>query len=674
MTDTEVYHYLLKRTGCVRFAIDASTFSFGTGWILDLPNRLMVTNLHVVDIRAGKVEVWFPDRDKSGEVIHDAAHYFQNVKPIPATVIWTDRIRDLGLIQLDSLPDGLEEVPLAPASTVTGQQLFSLAGKPRGSEGLWIFSQGTVRGVYKRSIALGGPIQVVETQIPLNQGNSGGAIVNNKGELVAVFEGLRTDAQLVNMCIDLSEVNGFLKIARPLVGATTASDLNTRGDGHFAEKRFDLAMSDYTAAVQADPKYAPAVANRGWIFHEREDLATARAEFDAALKLDPEYADAYRGRAICLRSEGKYEQALDDLTQAIRRAPDEPQLYDDRGLVYYEQEKYDLALAEFDRAIARNDKVANFHSNRAETLSALGRHDEAFVAIDRATLIEPQIAEYFNIAGNIMYAKEEYEKAALLYDAAIKRNGKNAMFFRNRGDAFHQLKRLPEAGRDLAAAMEMDPRNADFANTAGIVAYDAGQYDAAVAAFTRAIAIDGANATYFRNRGDAHRFAERYGQAIADFSQAIKLDGQEAEYFVLRGRAHSAKSDSASAKKDFDRALALDPTTYTRFQTKFIVFDNQSGTEVNLTLQYMTTTRDDQLRWFPAEDRFITFKFKPGESAQLIDTDDFKIHASRLKFFAESTDGTKAWNDHKENELIVVPSEGYVNDSGTEEFRYTLNP
>ena len=142
MTDTEVYHYLLKRTGCVRFAIDASTFSFGTGWILDLPNRLMVTNLHVVDIRAGKVEVWFPDRDKSGEVIHDAAHYFQNVKPIPATVIWTDRIRDLGLIQLDSLPDGLEEVPLAPASTVTGQQLFSLAGKPRGSEGLWIFSQG----------------------------------------------------------------------------------------------------------------------------------------------------------------------------------------------------------------------------------------------------------------------------------------------------------------------------------------------------------------------------------------------------------------------------------------------------------------------------------------------------------------------------------------------------
>src|SRR5207249_1567090 len=80
---------------------------------------------------------------------------------------------------------------------------------------------GAVRQVYRKQFSTSGKdgkdsfkvdARVVETQSPVNSGDSGGPVVNDQGELVAVVQGHAPDAQarLVSYFIDVSEVKALM--------------------------------------------------------------------------------------------------------------------------------------------------------------------------------------------------------------------------------------------------------------------------------------------------------------------------------------------------------------------------------------------------------------------------------------------------------------------------------
>ena len=55
---------------------------------------------------------------------------------------------------------------------------------------------------------------VIVAQFPINQGDSGGPVVNDRGELVGVNSSRDPNAQLVSNCIDLREIRDILEQAR----------------------------------------------------------------------------------------------------------------------------------------------------------------------------------------------------------------------------------------------------------------------------------------------------------------------------------------------------------------------------------------------------------------------------------------------------------------------------
>ena len=50
----------------------------------------------------------------------------------------------------------------------------------------------------------------METQAPINSGDSGGPVLNSKGELVAIAQAIAPNARLVSYSVDISEVRTFL--------------------------------------------------------------------------------------------------------------------------------------------------------------------------------------------------------------------------------------------------------------------------------------------------------------------------------------------------------------------------------------------------------------------------------------------------------------------------------
>lgn len=211
LADANVYREALKSTTWV-LAKNSDGTSSGTGVFIDKEKKLVVTNAHVVGDSRNTV-VFFPEV-KDGRPVVDRDHYLENVKKlgIRGRVIAVDRKRDLALIQLAKLPSDVKAIKLSDEGATPGEDVESI-GNAGTTEALWVYSSGTVRAVYQKQFRTGAgehDFKVVETQSPINSGDSGGPVVNGKGELVAVSQAISTKARLVSYCVDISELKTFL--------------------------------------------------------------------------------------------------------------------------------------------------------------------------------------------------------------------------------------------------------------------------------------------------------------------------------------------------------------------------------------------------------------------------------------------------------------------------------
>jgi S1-C subfamily serine protease len=192
---------------------------------VDKEKRLVLTNSHVVGDKTAAT-VFFPAAE-NGQTITDPSHYLKNRTRlgIQGRVVARRQRQDLALIQLPSLPEGVQAVPLAARSVRPGQMMYALGNsgfepdRPADASGaLWRYSDGKARLVYRKKFlcaGLGGALfevdaEVVETQVPINSGDSGGPMVNDKGELVALTQSQHNKERLVTYGIDVREVRDFL--------------------------------------------------------------------------------------------------------------------------------------------------------------------------------------------------------------------------------------------------------------------------------------------------------------------------------------------------------------------------------------------------------------------------------------------------------------------------------
>src|SRR5262249_14052652 len=227
-----------------------------------------------------------------GRVVNDERFYFNGVDLITGIVIDRSPKHDLALIQLATIPAAAPAVTLAAESPDPGERVYTIAAKAHGDENFWDFTSGNVRLVSRQHLANGQISGVVETDMPFNKGNSGGPVVNDRGELVAVAEGAREDARLVSLSCAVDEVRGYLSQCDRLVEPKTAGDFLDRGDRRLGTGRHELAIHDYAEALRLDPSSSRAKVGRGQAFLAKKDYRTALEDFNDALRQDPESVPA----------------------------------------------------------------------------------------------------------------------------------------------------------------------------------------------------------------------------------------------------------------------------------------------------------------------------------------------------------------------------------------------
>ena len=140
----------------------------GSGVIIR-PDGYIVTNNHVVQ-NATKIEVTL-----------------NNNKTYPATVIGTDPATDVALIKIDAA--GLPTLQFADSDKLRLGEWVLAIGSPLGEELRSTITAGIVSAKGRSMPNYNGEFKIesfIQTDAAVNPGNSGGALVNKKGELVGI--------------------------------------------------------------------------------------------------------------------------------------------------------------------------------------------------------------------------------------------------------------------------------------------------------------------------------------------------------------------------------------------------------------------------------------------------------------------------------------------------------
>jgi S1-C subfamily serine protease len=138
----------------------------GSGFVVDA-SGLILTNHHVVE-GARSVTV-----------------RFSNGATREAQVLGTDRGNDLALVKVD-LPANVPVLPLADSSQVQVGEVAVAVGSPFGLE--QSVTQGIVSAVNRTWAPGNGRVRrnLLQTDTPLNPGNSGGPLLNARGEVIGI--------------------------------------------------------------------------------------------------------------------------------------------------------------------------------------------------------------------------------------------------------------------------------------------------------------------------------------------------------------------------------------------------------------------------------------------------------------------------------------------------------
>ncbi len=158
----------------------------GSGFVYNFTGSMViVTNYHVVE-DATNISVTFSDGDAYA-----------------AAVLGSDAYSDLAVLSLNAPANEFEPLQIASSSTLEVGDFVAAVGSPFGLEGSMttgIVSQ--LGRTITESAAGNYPIaDMIQTSAPINSGNSGGPLLNDKGQVVGITTAVETDSQGVGFAI-----------------------------------------------------------------------------------------------------------------------------------------------------------------------------------------------------------------------------------------------------------------------------------------------------------------------------------------------------------------------------------------------------------------------------------------------------------------------------------------
>ncbi len=373
-----------------------------------------------------------------------------------------------------------------------GQRVYAI-GSPMGFENT--ISEGIISGLRSYDELKRNFIQITAS---ISSGSSGGAVLNDKGELIGISTFTVKEGQNINFAIPIDDV------------LTVEISSYTKDDEYKGFELFD----------------------KGFRAHDRGDYEEALKYFSQFIEKYPDVANTYNNRGITKGNLEDYKGAIQDFNKAIEINLNYADAYSNRGVAKYKLEDLRGAIKDYNRAIEINPNFAYAYFNRGTAKGDLDDCRDAIKDYNKAIEINPNFEKAFINRGISKYKLEEYRGAIQDFNKAIKLNPNYAEAYNNRGIAKMDLEDYKGAIQDYNKAIGIDPNFAKAYINRGIAKLRIEEYRSALRDHNEAIRINPNDGAAYYNRGITKLILGDVNGACLDWNKAGEL-GDPSAYEII---------------------------------------------------------------------------------------------------------------------------------------------
>ena len=173
------------------YSLNFATQSYGSGWFFDAHGHI-VTNHHVIATIARKPEITI-----SGSRAQDAE------------IVGSDADTDLAVIRpIDRTQTSFLPLPLRPTPAQVGELCITMGSPLKYNDSV---NMGIVSGIARQLVREAGKSEeIIQVDAAINQGNSGGALVDVDGAVLGVVVAKDANAENINFAIPSEIVNDIV--------------------------------------------------------------------------------------------------------------------------------------------------------------------------------------------------------------------------------------------------------------------------------------------------------------------------------------------------------------------------------------------------------------------------------------------------------------------------------
>lgn len=236
-------------------------------------------------------------------------------------------------------------------------------------------------------------------------------------------------------------------------------------------RKLELAVDEYTQALQVDPHYTEALLGRGNVYTDyghQEGRMAGRADYQRAIQINPMCITAYVNLCYSLQSEGEFQDAWNIVTTALEISPDNRNALEARAIVSLQMSNFAGALKDITQAVG-HEPTAEVLTNRGVIHIYLSHQSKAMVDFQAAIKLDPNYGLAWYNAANIYLHQRQLTQATQYYDKAIGTDIDDETVRSNRALARALLKDYTGAREDLDVALEFSQAPMLFYNRAVVL-------------------------------------------------------------------------------------------------------------------------------------------------------------------------------------------------------------
>ena len=349
-----------------------------------------------------------------------------------------------------------------------GQRVYAI-GSPLEFENT--ISEGIISGL--RSYEESGK-NFIQITASISSGSSGGAVVNDKGELIGISTLTAKEGQNLNFAVPIDEILS-VEIGSYLNNDVYKNfELFTKGDVEYNNGNYREAIKYYTSFMEKYPNYSIAFNNRGNAKNKLKDFCGAIQDYKKAIEINPKDEIAYNNLGQTKFDLKEYEDAIKAFNIATEINSDYAAAYYNRGVVKGILSDYKGAIQDYDLAIKNNPDDVSAYINRGAAKDNLKDYRGAIKDYKKAIKISPNNEIVYNNLGLTNFHLKEFEDAIKTFSKAIEINPNFADAYLNRGTAKAELKEYRSAIQDFSKVIDINSNDVDGYYNRGLAKFKLG--------------------------------------------------------------------------------------------------------------------------------------------------------------------------------------------------------